>query len=265
MGLSTRRGSSSYYVLTACVAAAYVFLYMPIIILIIFSFNNSLFPYAWKGFTLKWYAALWESTEVWDALKNSVIVALSAVFLSVTLGVSVVYYSSRSWLARLLIIFYGTLAVPEIVVAAGLLSVFVGMHVPLGLTTLIVAHTLVGLGYVIPLVHTRFSELNYALTEASLDLGATRTQTFFAIILPLLSPVIIAASLLVFIISLDDFLLAFFCAGATTQTLPMYIFSMIRSGATPTVNALSTLLLLVSSLLVMIFSSLNIKKADVLS
>lgn len=264
MGRSVQR-SSSYYILTACVAAAYVFLYMPIIILILFSFNNSLFPYEWKGFTLRWYAALWESTEVWDALKNSVIVALSAVFLSVTLGVSVVYYSSRSWLARLLILFYGTLAVPEIVIAAGLLSVFIGMYVPLGLTTLIVAHTLIGLGYVIPLVHTRFAELNYALTEASLDLGATRTQTFFAVILPLLSPVIIAASLLVFIISLDDFLIAFFCSGATTQTLPMYIFSMIRSGATPTVNALSTLLLLISSLLVMIFSSLNVKKADMLS
>jgi spermidine/putrescine transport system permease protein len=262
---SPRRTVSGHRVLNACVAAVYVFLYMPIIILILFSFNNSLFPYAWKGFTLRWYAALWESTEVWDALKNSLIVALSAVFLSVSSGVSAIYYSSRSWLARCLVLFYGTLAVPEIVVAAGLLSVFVFMYVPLGLTTLIVAHTLVGLGYVIPLVHTRFLELNYALTEASLDLGASRTQTFFAIILPLLSPVIIAASLLVFVISLDDFLLSFFCAGATTQTLPMYIFSMIRSGATPTVNALSTLLLLVSSLLVMIFSSLNIKKTDMLS
>lgn len=265
MGRSMQRSNASYYALTTCVAAAYVFLYLPIIILVVFSFNNSLFPYEWKGFTLRWYAALWESTEVWDALKNSVIVALSAVFLSITLGVSVVYYSSRSFLARLLIMFYGTLAVPEIVIAAGLLSFFVALYAPLGLTTLIVAHTLIGLGYVIPLVHTRFAELNYALTEASLDLGATRTQTFFAIIVPLLSPVIIAASLLVFIISLDDFLLAFFCAGATTQTLPMYIFSMIRSGATPTVNALSTVLLLVSSLLVMIFSSLNVKKADMLS
>lgn len=265
MERSLVRNTCSYYLLTACVAAVYAFLYMPIIILVIFSFNNSLFPYAWKGCTFKWYAALWESAEVWDALKNSLIVALSAVFLSVTFGVWAVYYSSRSWLARLLVIFYGTLAIPEIVVAAGLLSVFIGMHVPLGLTTLIAAHTLIGLGYVIPLIHTRFSEINYVLTEASLDLGATRTQTFFAIILPLLSPVIMAASLLVFIISLDDFLLSFFCAGATTQTLPMYIFSMIRSGATPTVNALSTLLLLVSSLLVMIFSSLNIKKMDVLS
>ncbi|MFI5333062.1 MAG: ABC transporter permease [Candidatus Babeliales bacterium] len=265
MGRFMRSKSASYYTLTACVAAAYIFLYMPIIILILFSFNNSLFPYAWKGFTLRWYAALWESTEVWDALRNSVIVAFSAVFLSVTFGVLVVYYSSRSFLARLLIIFYGTLAVPEIVIAAGLLSVFVGMFVPLGLTTLIVAHTLLGIGYVIPLVHTRFAELNYALTEASLDLGATRTQTFFTIILPLLSQVIIAASLLVFVISLDDFLLAFFCAGATTQTLPMYIFSMIRSGATPLVNALSTVLLLISSLLVLIFSSLNVKKADMLS
>jgi len=150
------------------------------------------------------------------------------------------------------------------VLAVGLLSFFSLLWVPLGLTTLIAAHTLIGLGYVVPMIYTRFSELNYALTEVSMDLGATRTQTFMRIILPLLSPTLFASALLVFIISLDDFVISFFCSGATTQTLPMYIFSVIRSGATPTVNALSTVLLGVSSLFVILFSLLNIKKVDVL-
>lgn len=106
--------------------------------------------------------------------------------------------------------------------------------------------------------------LDYRYTEASLDLGATQSQTFFRIIIPLLSPALMAASLLVFIISLDDFLISFFCSGGAAQTLPLYIFSMIRSGSTPVVNALSTLMLVVSSLIVLLFSSLKIKKVDLL-
>jgi len=132
--------------------------------------------------------------------------------------------------------------------------------VPLGTTTLIVGHTLLGLGYVIPILHARFVELDISLIEASYDLGATQKQTFFSIVLPLLRPALIASGLLVFIISLDDFIISFFCAGASIQTLPLYIFALIRTGASPMVNALSTILLIVSSLLVFLFSFLQIKK-----
>lgn len=250
-----------HYLIGLFITCMYLFLYIPIAVLILFSFNNSLLPYEWKGLTLHWYENLWQSVEIWQALNNSLIVATASVALSLTMGVLLVYYSSRSSLARTLVLFYGTLAIPEIVLAAGLLSVFLFLSVPLGLTTLIAAHTLLGLGYVVPVVHGRFMELDYALTEASLDLGATYTQTFFWVILPLLFPVLTASALLVFIISLDDFLLSFFCAGVSTQTLPMYIFSMIRAGATPMVNALSTVLLLVSSILVLLFSSLKVKKS----
>lgn len=253
---------SKPFFLSVFVVLLYLFLYVPIIILVLFSFNNSLLPYAWKGFTTHWYQDLWHSTEVWDALKNSLIVATASVFLSITMGVLTVYYSSRTFLARWLVAFYGTLAIPEIVLAAGLLSLFLFAHIPLGFTSLIAAHTVLGLGYVVPMIHTRFSELDYTFTEASLDLGATRTQTFFSVILPLLLPSIMSCALLVFIISLDDFLLSFFCAGASMQTLTMYIFSMIRSGATPMVNALSTVLLLMTSVLIILFSSLKIKKMD---
>lgn len=254
----------SYYCINTFVFLAYLFLYLPIIILVVFSFNDSLLPFVWKGFTLKWYAHLFDAPEVWHALKNSLIVAMSAVALSLVMGVCLVFYSARSSLARFLILFYGTLAIPEIVLAASLLTLFLFAYVPLGITTLIAVHTLLGLGYVVPMVSARFEELDYRLTEASMDLGATRTQTFFLIILPLLWPALVASALLVFIISFDDFLLSFFCAGATVQTLPIYIFAMIRSGATPMINALSTLLLVLSSILVLIISSLKIKRTDML-
>lgn len=244
-------------ILPMIVGVTYAILYLPIIILVVFSFNEAEMSFAWKGFSLRWYSQLFESMEVWNALYNSLIVAFSSVTLSLVLGVLFVYYSARTKLHRWMILFYGTLAAPEIVLAIGLLSLFSFFSVPLGLTTLIAGHTLLGLGYVIPMVYSRFIELDYRLTEASLDLGATTTETFFRIIVPLLSPALLASGLLVFIISLDDFLISFFCSGATTLTLPMYIFSVLRAGATPMVNALSTILLCISSLCVLIFSSLR--------
>lgn len=246
--------------LVGSVALIYFFLYLPIFVVILFSFNNANYPYVWNGFTLKWYQELWYSVEVWDALQNSLIIASASVFLSLTMGVLVVWYGSQSILSRFVGMFYGTLAAPEIVLAVGLLTLFAALTVELGFISLIAAHTLLGLGYVVPMVHAAFQGLNKSLTEASLDLGATRHQTFFKIILPLLRPTLFAAGLLVFIVSLDDFLISFFCSGSSAQTLPMYIFSMIRSGSTPVVNALSTVMLLVSSLFVLSFSFLHVRR-----
>jgi len=238
----------------------YLFLYLPIAVLVFFSFNDSYVPYNWNGFSLRWYYELFESADVLNALKNSLIVAGSTVILTLTMGSLLVFYGSRTFLSRLLILFYANLAAPEIVLAVGLLSFFSFFSVPLGMSTLICAHTLIGLGYVVPILHARFSEIDYKYTEASLDLGATQMQTFLKIILPLLSPALVSSALLVFVISLDDFIMSFFTAGATTQTLPLYIFSVIRSGASPMINALSTLLLGVSSLLVLLFSLITVKR-----
>ena len=160
---------------------------------------------------------------------------------------------------RLMVIFYGSLVAPEIVLAVCLLSIFTFFSIPLGLTTLIVGHTLIGLAYVVPIIKSSFLEMDYGLVEASMDLGATESQTFYKIVIPILSPAIISAALLVLIVSLDDFLISFFCAGASVLTLPMYIFSEIRSGATPVVNALSTLLLVVSSFLILILTAFKLR------
>lgn len=252
--------SFKMYALPLFVVSVYLFLYVPIIILILFSFNKSSLTYQWGGFSLVWYKTLFQSVEVWHALQNSLIVAGASVFLSLAMGLLLVFNKSQ-WASKFMFLFYGLLAAPEIVLAVGLLGIFSLYSIPFGLTTLIAGHTLIGLGYVVPIIHARFVELEYHLTEAALDLGATQTQTFFTIILPLLSPALLASALLVFIVSLDDFIIAFFCSGATTQTLPLYIFSVIRTGATPLVNALSVLLLCVSSLIVIIFATLNVKKS----
>lgn len=250
----------SRYFFHCAVLCVYLFLYVPIIVLVLFSFNNNEFTYEWQGFTTRWYHELFQSVEIWDALKNSLIVALTSVFLSITMGLLLVFYSAHTFFKRAFLLFYGNLAVPEIVLAVGMLSFFSFFFIPLGLTTLIAGHTLLGLGYVVPLVYSRFIELNDRFSEASLDLGATQGQTLTKVILPLLFPALFASGLLVFIISFDDFVISFFCSGSATQTLPMYIFSMIRAGASPVVSALSTLLLVVSGVLVLMFSYLQLKR-----
>lgn len=241
----------------------YMLLYTPIAVLIIYSFNASSTG-QFTGWSLRWYQELFTSPEIWRAFKNSMIVAISSVSLSLIMGTALVITSMRTYFQKISFLFYGSLAVPEIVLAVGLLSFFYFFDVALGLTTLIAGHTLIGLGYVVPMLYARASELDYRLTEASLDLGATPTQTFFNVTLPLMRPAMMGAALLVFIISFDDFLVAFFCAGASAQTLPLYIFSLIRVGSAPVINALSTVLLVVSSAIVLLGSYLRVKRVGVL-
>lgn len=245
------------YWLIVFVVAIYFFLYLPIAVLIAFSFNSVSYPYEWVSFSTKWYKELWLSSEIWEVTRNSIIVAVSTVTLSLVLGMLFVFYSARNRLQSFTPLFYANLAIPEIVIAVGLLSLFNFFSVPLGFTTLIAGHTLIGLGYSIPILYARLVEIDYSLIEASLDLGATLHQTFFSIVIPLMTPAFVACALLVFILSLDDFIIAFFCTGETAQTLSLYILSTIKTGVTPTINALSTCMLLFSSLLVIVFCSLR--------
>jgi spermidine/putrescine transport system permease protein len=240
------------------VAATYLFLYVPIIVLLVFSFNSEAFPSPWKGFTLKWYHELFHSPYLWKAFANSLIIASFSTLISLIVGVLLIFYAAQGGrIGKFLVLFYGTLIIPETVLAVSLLGFFSLISIPLGLTTLILAHTVLGLGFVIPIIYARFLELDYRMTEASLVLGASAIQTFFKVTLPLLRPTLITTALLVFIISFDDFILSYFCAGSSAQTLSLYILSMIRSGMSPIVNALSAVLLFLSSIFVWIFFSLK--------
>ncbi len=240
------------------VTFTYLFLYVPIVVLLVFSFNTEGFPSPWKSFTFKWYIELFHSTHLWHAFYNSLVVAICATGLSLAIGVFLIFYAAQGgWMKKFLSLFYGNLVIPETVLAVSLLGFFSLISIPLGLPTLVVAHTVLGLGFVVPMGYARFLELDFRLTEASLVLGASPIQTFFKVTFPLLRPSLIATGLLVFIISFDDFILSYFCAGSSAQTLSLYILSMLRSGVSPVVNALSALLLFLSSFLVFLFFSLK--------
>lgn len=248
------------YLFPICVAFLYLFLYVPLMVLAIFSFNDNRLRFDWKGFTTQWYQELWNSTAVWHALQTSLIVAGASVLLCVTLGSLFVFFGNRTLVRRMLVLFYGNLVLPEIVLAVGLMGVFSLGSVPLSMTTLIAAHTVLGLGYAVPIIYDRYRELDKRYVEASMDLGATAWQTFYRVVLPLIAPSLVVSALLVFIISFDDFILSFFCASGSTQTLPIYIFSLIRSGSSPMVSALSTVLLLVSGLIILLMFAVPGKK-----
>lgn len=240
------------------VASVYAFLYIPLFVLTVFSFNKDRFPAPWSGFTWRWYQELWVSTYLWEAFLTSLIVACVATFLSICMGIMLLYFLLQSRrIKQVMTLFYANLVIPEVVLAVGLLSFFSYMRVELGMKTLIVAHTVLGLGYVIPVVYQKFISIQPELLDASLDLGASIEQTFIYVVLPLLKPSLYAAALLVFIISFDDFVLSYFCAGSSAQTLSLYIQAMLKSGISPVVNALSTLLLGVTSVLVLIFCYYN--------
>ena len=247
----------SRYINPLFVMCAYLFLYLPIVVLVVFSFNDGDFAGGWKGFSLRWYYEMMQSPEILHALKASLIVATSSTVLSVVLGTGAVL--ATRWLdGRWLGIFYANVLIPDIVLGIGLLCLFSTLGLPLGYKSLIIGHTVVGLGFVIPIVSSRFQQIDPILTEASVDLGATQWQTVRRVVLPLLTPAFIASSLLVFTLSLDDFVISFFCSGTHIETLSVYVYNQIKNMIDPSINALSTCLLAVSSLSIMCLASLRI-------
>ncbi len=254
--------SYSFYCLRSMVLMTLIFLYLPILLLILFSFNNNAFTQEWHGFTLQWYIDLWRSQEIWDAFYTSCSIASRATLLSVTFATLFVSFAHSFYKKKLQLLFYAGLAVPEILIAVSLLRFFGLFGIPLGSVTILIGHTLLGLGYCVPIIYTRYQEIDQQLILAARDLGASQFQVFKTVIVPLLLPAIVASALLVFIVSLDDFFISFFCADAITQTLPLYIFSVIRSGSTPMINALSTVLLCITSISIFFFSLLQIKNEE---
>lgn len=234
----------------------YLFLYLPIIVLLIFSFNSESFPSPWKEFTWKWYVELFEATYLWKAFTNSLVVALSSTLTTLFLSVSLIFYVFQGGrIKKFLVLYYANVLIPETMLAVALLGFFTLTSIPLGLITLIVAHIVLGLGFVIPVLYACYQRIDKKLIEASLALGATPIQTFFKIIFPLIRPSLVATGLLIFIISFDDFIIPYFCAGSSVQTLTLYIMTMLKTGVSPVVNALAALLLGFSSLLALLFFS----------
>ena len=227
--------------------AALLFLYCPILVLVANSFNASRFGGGWRGFSLVWYIRLFHEPAIWQAARTTLIIALSATAVSVLLGTTAAlalhrYSKSRLQRAHFALI-YMPLVMPEILMGISLLMLFVSAGLPLGLGTIFMAHVTFCLSFVAMVVLARLQDFDESVIEASRDLGAGGWTTFRKIRLPLLWPGILAGGLLAFTLSVDDFVITFFVAGSGSTTLPIRIYSMIKHGSPPLINALSTILL----------------------
>ncbi len=239
------------FVMTLAVLA---FLYLPILILIFNSFNESRFGGVWSGFSLKWYQKLFEEKAVWTALKNSLIVGVSSTVAATILGslaAFAIYRYKRSKVQKLHYgLIYTPLILPDILMGISLLLFFVFLNIKLGLFTIFLAHTTFCLSYVTMVVLSRLQNFDYAMVEAAQDLGANTWQIFRKVLLPFLAPGIAAGALLAFTLSIDDFVITFFVSGPGSTTLPVYVYGMIKFGSPPLINALSAIMLVATSLIV---------------
>ncbi|MEB3883198.1 ABC transporter permease [Lyngbya sp. CCY1209] len=230
----------------------YFYMYLPIFVLTFYSFNKSRYSAGWEGFTWQWYVRLFQDTRILNALKNSLAVGLTAVAISAVLGTLMAVGLARFRFpgkGLYLGVSYLPLIVPDIAIAVSTLVFLAALAIPLSLWTIVSAHIVFCLAYVALVVSTRLADLDPNLEEAALDLGATPVEAFVKVLLPQLMPGIISGCLLAFVLSMDDFLIASFTAGSGATTLPMEIFSRIRTGVKPDINALSVLLILGSGML----------------
>lgn len=228
------------------------FMYFPILVLALYSFNGSRFSSSWGGFSLKWYASLLHDGRIQSALQDSLTVALTSVSISAVLGTMMAVGLAKfrfpgKGLYRG--ISYLPLIIPDIAIAVATLVFLVYVGVSLSLWTIIAAHIVFCLAYIAVVVSTRLAGLNPHLEEAALDLGATPAQAFIKVLLPELMPAILSGCLLAFVLSMDDLLISSFTAGGGANTLPMEIFSRVRTGVKPDINALSVMLILASGVL----------------
>lgn len=252
-----RRGGR---LLSAYAVFVYAFLYAPIAILVLFSFNRARQTAVWEGWTLEWYRNLAQNDLILSAVKNSLIVGIGATAIATVLGTLVALALGRyafpgEGFTRGLL--YLPVIIPEIVLGAALVTFFGVLAFRLSLTTVVIAHVVFCVSYVAIVVRARLAGFDRSLEEASLDLGARPLATFLRVTLPLITPGIVAGALLSFTISIDDYVITSFVAGVGATTLPLQIYSMLKVGVTPEVNAVSTLLLAVTVVLIVIAQKLQ--------
>jgi spermidine/putrescine transport system permease protein len=246
--------------LRAHLIGTFAFLYLPIIVLMVLSLNKAGLPTAWGGVSFEWYGKLATNEKVLSAAWNSLLVAIFATAISTVIGTMLAFgvERARPSAARDALLF-APMIIPDIVLAIALLSFFTLVKFKLGLHSIIMAHVVFNIAFVCAVVRARLKSFDWSLVEVSRDLGATATTTFLKVTLPLVFPAIIAGALLSFTLSIDEFIIAYFTAGAgqSSTTLPMQIYAMIRFGVTPEINAMATIVMFVSFVLVLAAQRLN--------
>ena len=226
-----------------------IFLYLPVLILVGLSFNASPMGITWDGFSIQWYKKLLADRSILEATLNSLLIASISTIFSLLLGIGTAIglekrrSVSTSWMNALLIL---PLVIPEILMGVSLLMVFVLFQIPLGFSSIIIGHMIFNVPLTVVILRARLRKLDPIWEDAARDLGATSWAVLTRITLPMLRPAILGAALLSFTVSLDDFVVTFFVAGPGATTLPLKVFSMIKTGITPEVNALSAIMVVVS-------------------
>jgi spermidine/putrescine transport system permease protein len=230
----------------------YFFLYAPILVLVVFSFNAGRLTAEWQGFTFHWYAKLLQNPQILSALRNSLVVAGASTVACTLLGTAAALafhkhrFTRQATMDALITL---PIVVPEIVLASSLVLLFAAVGLRLGFLTVILAHIAFSVSYAVVVVRARLTGFDRSLEEAAMDLGAGPWATFWKVTLPGIAPGVLAAALLVFALSIDDYVITSFVAGVGATTLPIQIYSMVRTGISPEINAVSTLILAATSLL----------------
>ncbi len=241
-------------------ALAYAFLHVPLVTLVVFSFNASRFT-LWEGFSLRWYHTVFTDPEMADAAWNSVVIAIVSTVISTIAGTLAAYALWKRGSRIISGSLYLSLVTPEIVTGISLLAFFqwafrwLGWH--LGLYTVILAHISFSIAYVAIVVAARLRTFDPALEEAAMDLGATEWRAFWRVTIPALTPGIVAAALLALTISFDDYVITSLVAGVDSTTLPMVIYALARRGANPSINAISALIVVIFGALILVSERLR--------
>lgn len=239
------------------------FLFLPILVLVLFSFNTSSLNITFEGFTLYWYQNLFKNTALLEALRNTLLIAFVSTIISTIIGTVSAYalkkynFPFKNIINELL---YVPVVIPEIVLGISLLCIYTFMHLELGMFTLLLAHISFSIPFVIISVRSVLDNLDPNIEKAASDLGASKLKTFLYIVIPSLLPGILSGAELAFTLSLDDVVISYFTAGPGSNTLPLYVYSVIKTGVTPDVNALITLMLLVICIILTIVTVINLRR-----
>jgi spermidine/putrescine transport system permease protein len=247
----------------AALWAVLVFLYAPVVVLVLYSFNDARFSVGWEGFTLDWYRRLLDSDETAAAVRSTLVVSLSATAVATVLGTLLALgLHLRSFRGRGLVdlLLYLPIVAPDIVIGVALLGFYVAVNFPLGRASIALAHVGFQIPFVALVVKARLQDFPREVIEAARDLGADEGETIRHVLLPIVRPGIVAGALIALALSVDDFVVAYFTAGAGASTLPIRIYSMVKRGVTPDINALSTLLLL--GTLALILGAMRLQRRD---
>jgi spermidine/putrescine transport system permease protein len=234
----------------------YLYLYLPIVVLIVFSFNTDRLNLFWEGFTWRWYATLFNDARVGLATRNTLFVALTSTIVSTVIG-TLAALALQRYTFRLKgvsePILYIPIVIPEIVMGIGLLSLYATLKMTLGLLTITLSHIAFSIPFVALVVRARLHGFDRSLEEAAMDLGANELTTFRRVTLPVILPGVLSGAMLAFTLSLDDFIITFFTAGPGSTTLPLLVYGMVKTHITPEINALSTIW--VASVLILLLGS----------